>query len=908
MKVCIAPTYKAPDQADGGIRRVVDAMAQYLPEFDVQVVDEPRDADLLNVHGTIRADAPGLPVVSSTHGLYWHDYDWPDWAYDANARVTESLTRAQAATAPSQWVAHAISRGLLMRPTVIYHGVDSDLWTPSDDPMGYVLWNKARADAVSNPADMQRVALQLPDVPFLSTFGQPAPNVRVFGAVPYAQMRTLVQRAGVYLATARETFGIGTLEALAAGVPVAGWRYGGQAEIVVEGETGHLAPYGDYDALAGCIAQCLQERHRLGPNARADAVARWGWRDKVQQYAQLFQQVAAGWYAKRPKVSVIITTHNLARYLGDALDSVRDQTRDDWECLIIDDASDDDPAKVVKAHWDSRFHYLRTPENLKLSGARNYGWQQANGKYIIFLDADDMLASSALDTLSAALDARPDIHIAYGHLDVLHDNKRRERPAQWPFDAFDYKGQMSHLNQLPYSAMLRREVLERSGGYRTRDWRAEDAALWCRLTSFGFRAEKVTQESTLIYRLRNDSKSADEGRAYADRDGDWTAWYPWRLAGSADEGAQAQREKRQLNPQLVPWGAQAEAPRPLKGWPVRHHQHPVISVIIPVGPGHARYVGDALDSVQAQTLPQWEAIVVNDTGAALDLTAWPWARAVATAGKVGAGAARNAGLRAARAPLVCFLDADDILTPRALEALLERYTQGDAGYVYSDWVSLDDDTRLDGPGDIHAVPEYDEQLWLQGFQHPVTALVPTEDARAVGGFDERLEAWEDWKFYLDLIARGLCGARVAQPLLVYRLSTGQRRNVAKAHEAELLATIYGQYQDERTGAKQMASCCGGRASTVAAGMTALEDLLAPNFPDAAQALAAIPQAATSVRLEFTGDAFGAQTFIGRPSNRIYRAGRDPAARYHDADPRDVAHLLGLGVFQIITLPVEAVAV
>ena len=75
MKVCIAPTYTGPDRADGGIRRVVDALVQHLPSFDVQVTTNPHEADLLNVHGTITAEAPGVPVVSSCHGMYWHDYD-----------------------------------------------------------------------------------------------------------------------------------------------------------------------------------------------------------------------------------------------------------------------------------------------------------------------------------------------------------------------------------------------------------------------------------------------------------------------------------------------------------------------------------------------------------------------------------------------------------------------------------------------------------------------------------------------------------------------------------------------------------------------------------------------------------------------------------------------------------------
>ena len=149
------------------------------------------------------------------------------------------------------------SRGMLKPTEVVYHGEDADEWAHDLDVQNYVFWNKARADSVSDPRDMQTLAAKLPHVSFVTTIGEPTPNVDVLGVQPLPQMKPHLQRAGVYLATARETFGIGTLEALAAGVPVAGWDYGGQSEIILHGETGYLAPYGDYDALAECVLPAL---------------------------------------------------------------------------------------------------------------------------------------------------------------------------------------------------------------------------------------------------------------------------------------------------------------------------------------------------------------------------------------------------------------------------------------------------------------------------------------------------------------------------------------------------------------------------------------------------------------------------------------------------------------------------
>ena len=912
MKVFIDPLYNGPDRADGGIRRVVEAQVKYLPDYGWNVTSSPDDADLIVNHGAALTERPGIPMITSCHGLMWSAYGFGDWGDKVNRSVAETLIRANAITAPSRWVAQAISRGMLASPTVIHHGVDSDEWQHNLPSLGYVLWNKARADQVSDPRDMQDVAGLLPDVPFLSTFGRQAKNVGILGAMPYESMRPLIQQAGVYLATARETFGIGTLEALAAGVPVAGWRYGGQEEIIIEGETGYLAEYGDLDGLAAAIRRCLRERERLSRNALDDVRKRWDWPSKIAQYAALFTQVYQAQQEARPKVSVIVTSYNLDRYVGDALRSVEAQTMQDFEVLLIDDCSTDSTGDHMLDRWagDKRWSYLRTPSNLKLTGARNYGWQHAKGKYILFLDADDMLAPNALDVLATALDQRTDIHIAFGHLDTMSDDGANRQRNPWPGDSFDWHAQIAHLNQLPYAAMVRREVLERSGGYRTRDWRAEDANLWTRLTSFGFRAAKVTEESTLIYRLRGDSKSRGE-----DGDGDWTAWLPWRLAGDAHDGLRAKREGRQPNPQLVPFGAQGMPAPPLKMWPVHHHQHPLISIIIPVGPGHAQTLIDALDSVQAQTMPFWECIVVNDTGKPLDVRAWPWVRLCNDLRRVndipgkGAGAARNGGLSHARAPLVLFLDADDVIVPRALEALTSAYVASGGKYVYSDWLTLADETRIDGEMEVREVEEYDPRKMLQGLRHAVTALIPTAWVRAVGGFDEKLPGFEDWDLYCKLAIMGYCGVRCPHPLLIYRRAHGTRTRALlkpRAGDAEVpaytplgeatAAALYDRYAAYLSGEEKVMGCCSGNESTVVDAQSALDQLLGVATGGL---LSAAPTEGGSVRMEFIGGSWGEQTYIGKVSGRVYRAGRDPNARFHDVDARDVEHLVNMELFRVV---------
>ncbi|MEX0760820.1 MAG: glycosyltransferase family 2 protein [Dehalococcoidia bacterium] len=95
--------------------------------------------------------------------------------------------------------------------------------------------------------------------------------------------------------------------------------------------------------------------------------------------------------ADHPLVSVITPTHNRAGLIGRAIKSVQNQTHQDWEHIIIDDASTDDTEAVVRAFQESddRIVYIKHPENRNGAAARNTGIRAAKGDYVAFLDSDD---------------------------------------------------------------------------------------------------------------------------------------------------------------------------------------------------------------------------------------------------------------------------------------------------------------------------------------------------------------------------------------------------------------------------------------------------------------------------------------------------------------------------------------
>lgn len=101
------------------------------------------------------------------------------------------------------------------------------------------------------------------------------------------------------------------------------------------------------------------------------------------------------------KVSIIMATYNRSHLISECLDSIKNQTYENWECLIIDDGSEDDTQLIVSDYLknDHRFQYFVRSSNYQkgLPGCRNFGLDKASGNYIIFFDDDDIVHPENLE-------------------------------------------------------------------------------------------------------------------------------------------------------------------------------------------------------------------------------------------------------------------------------------------------------------------------------------------------------------------------------------------------------------------------------------------------------------------------------------------------------------------------------
>lgn len=96
-------------------------------------------------------------------------------------------------------------------------------------------------------------------------------------------------------------------------------------------------------------------------------------------------------------VSVIMPSYNTGRYITESIESVQKQTYTNWELLIVDDCSRDDTDEIIKGFNDERIHYFRNITNSGAAVSRNKALQEAKGRWIAFLDSDDLWLPDKLE-------------------------------------------------------------------------------------------------------------------------------------------------------------------------------------------------------------------------------------------------------------------------------------------------------------------------------------------------------------------------------------------------------------------------------------------------------------------------------------------------------------------------------
>lgn len=209
-----------------------------------------------------------------------------------------------------------------------------------------------------------------------------------------------------------------------------------------------------------------------------------------------------------PAVSIITAAFNAAATLAETVASVRAQTREDWELVLVDDGSRDVTRMIAEglAAEDPRIRVF-AQDNGGTAAARNAAFAHARADWHVVLDADDLLAPTFLERILAFRAEHPgyDIYSANGEL-LLRDGGRA---PLLPGRGWDRVRSVSAAEQMeeslvPGTSLTHRSVFERCGGYRA--VYSEDYDFWLRALILGAR-QIFLPERLWLYRRQGDSKT-----------------------------------------------------------------------------------------------------------------------------------------------------------------------------------------------------------------------------------------------------------------------------------------------------------------------------------------------------------------------------------------------------------------
>lgn len=189
---------------------------------------------------------------------------------------------------------------------------------------------------------------------------------------------------------------------------------------------------------------------------------------------------------KKPKVSVIIPTYNRAHILGRAIQSVLDQTYQDFEIIVVDDGSTDNTEEVVKNFNDERIVYHLYGKNRGVAAARNIGIKLSKAEYIAFQDSDDVWYPDKLEKTMKNIKEIKNIDFIFSCGKIIKDG-----------EIVGYTGNHSWINKSPKKELIRKlfmgnfiptqgvvvkkDKIIQVGGFDESFPSASDHELWLRL-------------------------------------------------------------------------------------------------------------------------------------------------------------------------------------------------------------------------------------------------------------------------------------------------------------------------------------------------------------------------------------------------------------------------------------------
>ena len=184
-------------------------------------------------------------------------------------------------------------------------------------------------------------------------------------------------------------------------------------------------------------------------------------------------------------ISVLMPVYNGEKYLGEAIESILNQTYTNFEFLIINDGSKDKSVEIIQEYEDYRIKLIHNKENMGLIYTLNKGLDVANGKYIVRMDADDICLPDRLKLQVKFMEKHTNVGICSGNVISIDSKGKVISKKWWVGNNFPIEWLLMWENPIAHSSVIMRKsvLMENKLIYNDKKWYAEDYDLWCKMTS-----------------------------------------------------------------------------------------------------------------------------------------------------------------------------------------------------------------------------------------------------------------------------------------------------------------------------------------------------------------------------------------------------------------------------------------
>ena len=191
-------------------------------------------------------------------------------------------------------------------------------------------------------------------------------------------------------------------------------------------------------------------------------------------------------------ISIIIPNYNKSEYLVNTINSIKSQTYQNWECIIVDDFSYDDSIAIIRNEikYDKRFNLIVNKKNMGASYSRNTGIKKSSGDYILFLDSDDFLSDYCFENRISFLKKKSNIDYAVFKMGTFYKAIGDSKSIWSDFSGDHLKRFLSH--SLPWHTMMvlwRKKTLIDLNGFQESFARCQDVELHTRALISNFKYE-----------------------------------------------------------------------------------------------------------------------------------------------------------------------------------------------------------------------------------------------------------------------------------------------------------------------------------------------------------------------------------------------------------------------------------